>query len=429
MKHNNHSNAMDPLIEINGSNPAVDSLVESNGSNLEELARKLRSQLVFPGIYIWGPPGAGKTSAITSYFTSRGYHVEVVIPALSEPSDFLGFPIPDNSGNLYMAPAPWVRRIVAAAEEGKPSILVLDELNNAPRTVEAAALRVVCEKRAGDVQLPRTGVIAISNPRQFSVSQRRLSHAMSNRFIHINWPEHTAKGVAGGLMTGEWNSPINELWEYILGVKDIPDSALLEASQIVGKYLYNSSDDVVNYKEPRDIDGRMDSVPTARTWQYVVLVVAAELAVNRSGNISNRIANLVIGAIGHEEGGLFMRYVSMLAGGYDKVFENPRAFVETIVQMDPTTQENVWSNVFEMLERRTDPRDLANLKEAMMIIMDGKNEAYIGPLKSAVVGNLANLRGKIEDEFIAKRLGLGEFLDAFLQASGASQQATNAPRG
>ena len=66
-----------------------------------------------------------------------------IIASISEPSDFLGLPIPDGKGGMSYASPAWAIEANRLAADGKVVIVFFDELTTCPPSVQAAMLRVV----------------------------------------------------------------------------------------------------------------------------------------------------------------------------------------------------------------------------------------------------------------------------------------------
>src|ERR1017187_1286671 len=111
-------------------------------------------------VLLWGPPGVGKTAALLSLAKRANAHVEVLIGSTCDPIDVGGYLVPDASGVVCSSPPPWARRLSEALADNCPAWLMLDELSCAPPSVHAALLRVVHERRVGELDLGGVRVVA-----------------------------------------------------------------------------------------------------------------------------------------------------------------------------------------------------------------------------------------------------------------------------
>src|SRR5581483_1133846 len=122
---------------------------------------------------------------------------EVVIGSIREPTDFGGLPVV-VAGGVTLAPPSWALRLVEAGH----GLLFLDELTTAPPAVQAAMLRVVLERVAGDVRLPaEVRVVAAANPPEEAADGWELAPPLANRLVHLDWPtdgRYVAQGIALG---------------------------------------------------------------------------------------------------------------------------------------------------------------------------------------------------------------------------------------
>ncbi|MGY2028107.1 AAA family ATPase [Nocardia gipuzkoensis] len=168
-------------------------------TQLEALALAVAADLP---VLLWGEPGIGKTAALTQLAADLDLPLTTVIASVHEPSDFSGLPIigddPAENG-VPMAPPDWAVRLVRAGR----GLLFLDELSTAPPAVQAALLRLVLERRIGNIQLPHgVRIVAAANPRSSAADGWELSPPLANRFVHLQWT-HDHDVVVRGL-GGTW---------------------------------------------------------------------------------------------------------------------------------------------------------------------------------------------------------------------------------
>ena len=133
-------------------------------------------------LLFWGSPGIGKSAIISSLAKQMGVHCEVVILSIRDPADVGGLPVRTENGIELFAPA-WANNLIKHGG----GILFFDELNCAAPAVQAAALRIVCEKVVGEVTLPKnTLIIASCNPPEEGANTGDLEPPLSNRFCHFD---------------------------------------------------------------------------------------------------------------------------------------------------------------------------------------------------------------------------------------------------
>ena len=149
-------------------------------------------------ILLWGAPGTGKTASLLAEAEALGAYVEVLIGSTLDPLDVGGYLVPRENG-VVSVPPPWAKRLHAAILAGKVAWLLLDELSCAPPSVQAALLRVVHERRVGELDLRGCRVVAAANPGETAADGGDLSAATANRWAHLDWVVDVAAWSAGTL--------------------------------------------------------------------------------------------------------------------------------------------------------------------------------------------------------------------------------------
>ena len=76
-------------------------MANQNDAGLEALSLAIAVRIP---VLLWGPPGAGKSSAVTAMCESAGFPYEVVIASIREPSDFSGLPVVGEEGVTFAPP-------------------------------------------------------------------------------------------------------------------------------------------------------------------------------------------------------------------------------------------------------------------------------------------------------------------------------------
>lgn len=149
----------------------------------------LAVQLRIP-VFLWGPPGVGKTYTISLISRRLNKTLVKVIPSYREPVDFLGYPYPVGEVYTYLSPK-WVKRV----KEERNVVLFFDELSTSPPQVQNAVFRLVSEKVFGDDEpLPdEVSIVAAGNPQRYAWSAFNLTPPLANRFVHVDW---TAGGIS-----------------------------------------------------------------------------------------------------------------------------------------------------------------------------------------------------------------------------------------
>ena len=110
-------------------------------------------------LFLWGPPGIGKSELVADIAKElNGYMIDLRLGQM-EPTDIRGIPF-YNKDNGKMD---WAEPVDLPTEEfaaGYPIvILFLDEMNSSAPSVQAAAYQLILNRRIGKYKLPDNVVI------------------------------------------------------------------------------------------------------------------------------------------------------------------------------------------------------------------------------------------------------------------------------
>lgn len=200
-------------------------------------------------ILLWGSPGTGKTSHVVSLAKEMGINCEVLIGSIMDPTDF-GRPVLTKNDEVKIVPPPWAAKIHRDLKEGKESWLFLDELTCCPPSIQAALLRVVNEKRVGNLSLEGCKIISAANPVEEAADGNDLAPAMNNRFAHIDWKLNYEDWVQGEL--SGWGNP---------------EKDLSEARALVCSWIEKSPASLLS---PPKYGEEKNAYPSPRTWSMVI---------------------------------------------------------------------------------------------------------------------------------------------------------------
>lgn len=197
-------------------------------------------------LYLWGPPGVGKSSLVKAAAQQMDLMVADVRAVLLDPVDLRGVPSVENHTTIWAVPN-------FLPKEGK-GVLFLDELAQAPPLVQAACLQLTLDRRVGEYLLPDGwSIVAASNRQEDRAGAHRLISPLLNRFIHMDlevsnedWQAWAIEGIAPEVRaflnfrpallfafdpsltgTGARSFPTPRSWEFVSDVLDSTPAHLL----------------------------------------------------------------------------------------------------------------------------------------------------------------------------------------------------------
>lgn len=274
-------------------------------------------------VLLMGAPGTAKTATIERIAAERGAYLEVVIASAQDPTTILGIPMPTEDRKYTEPTMPgWARRINAAAAEGRPTILFLDELTTVPPSVAGPLLGVVQSRRADGWTIPaETRIIAAANPPDLAVGGWAIEPAMANRWVHIEWPAPTADWVQWARSQG---GTLAIVADYIDAV---PDELL---------------------RVPKGIAQRSGPWPSPRSWANAAALIDA------AGGSDWMLASLAVGeaAAGTFAGWAAQRDVPSVAdllAGTRTLPERPDAFATAVGNLARDVTDDTLDRTIEIL--------------------------------------------------------------------------------
>ena len=133
-------------------------------------------------VFLWGPPGIGKSDLVKQIGDDAGREVIDVRLALWEPTDIKGIPYYNSDlGKMVWAPPAEL-----PTDPESTAIIFLDELNSAPPAVQAAAYQLILNRRVGTYHLPKgVDVVAAGNREGDRGVTYRMPAPLANRFVHL----------------------------------------------------------------------------------------------------------------------------------------------------------------------------------------------------------------------------------------------------
>jgi len=137
-------------------------------------------------IFLWGPPGIGKSDIIHQIGASIEAHVIDIRLSLWEPTDIKGIPYYAANDNAMMWAPPQELPTAEMASKYKNIILFLDEMNSAAPAVQAAAYQLILNRKVGQYTLPDNVLIVAAGNRDADKGVTyRMPAPLANRFVHL----------------------------------------------------------------------------------------------------------------------------------------------------------------------------------------------------------------------------------------------------
>ena len=137
-------------------------------------------------MFLWGPPGIGKSELVESIAEEMQGHMIDLRLGQMDPTDIRGIPFYNKENNL-MDWAPPIDLPSAEDAAKYPVVtLFLDEMNSAAPSVQAAAYQLVLNRRIGKYELPDNVVIIAAGNREGDKGVTyRMPAPLANRFVHL----------------------------------------------------------------------------------------------------------------------------------------------------------------------------------------------------------------------------------------------------
>jgi len=137
-------------------------------------------------LFLWGPPGIGKSDIIHQIGVQLDALVIDIRLSLWEPTDIKGIPYYAANDNKMMWAAPAELPTAEMAKKHKNIILFLDEMNSAAPAVQAAAYQLILNRKVGQYELPDNVLIVAAGNRESDKGVTyRMPAPLANRFVHL----------------------------------------------------------------------------------------------------------------------------------------------------------------------------------------------------------------------------------------------------
>ena len=224
-------------------------------------------------VFLWGPPGIGKSEVVSEITAELGGFMIDLRMAQMEPTDIRGIPFFNKEiGKMDWAP-PVDLPDEELASQYPIVCLFLDEMNSAAPAVQAAGYQLILNRRVGKYKLPDNVVIVAAGNRESDKGVTyRMPMPLANRFLHLEMrPDFTS-----------WQN-----WAVNKGIH----------KDVVG-YLSFAKQDLYDF----DSKSSSRAFATPRSWCFV-----SDLLNDEDDSDADTLFNLVAGSVGE---GLAVKFMA-----------------------------------------------------------------------------------------------------------------------
>ena len=148
-------------------------------SEVQSSLTKIIANKVKHSVFLWGPPGIGKSSIMRKVANDRNLeYIDLRVSQLA-PTDLRGLPFIEN-GQARFAPPSFL------PTEGT-GILAIDEFNMASPAMMGIAQQLILDRCVGDYVVPEDWfIVAAGNRAKDRAAVSQMPAPVANRFIHFN---------------------------------------------------------------------------------------------------------------------------------------------------------------------------------------------------------------------------------------------------
>ena len=136
-------------------------------------------------VFLWGPPGIGKSELIASITEELGGYMIDLRLGQCEPTDIRGIPFFNKDKGVMDWAPPIDLPDQELADQYPIIVLFLDEMNSAPPAVQSAAYQLILNRRVGKYVLPDNVVMVAAGNRESDKGVTfRMPTPLANRLLH-----------------------------------------------------------------------------------------------------------------------------------------------------------------------------------------------------------------------------------------------------
>lgn len=142
-------------------------------------------------LFIWGPPGVGKSDTVRQAALALGVEVVDFRAALRDAVDIMGLPGSRTETTDAGQVGVTFYNLPAGLPRAGSGLLFLDEMNSAPPQTQAALYQLVLDRRVGDYVLPEGWrIVAAGNRTNDRGVVHRMPDPLVDRFVHVDYETH-----------------------------------------------------------------------------------------------------------------------------------------------------------------------------------------------------------------------------------------------
>jgi MoxR-like ATPase len=143
-----------------------------------ELSKLLLNVALTRPVFVWGPPGIGKSALVEQFAGDVGLDCVSLLGSQLAPEDLIGVPRIEGNRSVFCPP-----RMIA---RDAPYLLFVDELNACSFEVQKAFYSLINDRRLGEYRLPEGSVVVgAGNRAQDQAIVKPMSSALMNRMLHV----------------------------------------------------------------------------------------------------------------------------------------------------------------------------------------------------------------------------------------------------
>ena len=214
-----------------------------------------------------------------------------------------------KDGSLIYAPPSWVEFAI----QYRKVIIFFDELTTARPAVQAAALRIILEKKVGDYALPpETRILAAANPPEIAADGWDLAPPLANRLVHIEWE----------LDPEDWVENFPLYWGREPRIDTLDPELWRRARVLIASFIHRNPAKLFVF--PSDPAQQGKAWPSPRSWDAASRNLAATWQL---GGSTADAARPMAGAVGEGAAHEFISWASELdLPDPEELLADPRSF-------------------------------------------------------------------------------------------------------